>query len=110
MVPTVKQLLSMLDTIAPRDLAESWDNCGLSAGSLEWPVTKILVGLDPGMQLMLAARAWNADMVLTHHPLFITPEKTIDFEIMPGLPLPLQPKNKLPSSVPTQTLIRPRTG
>jgi dinuclear metal center YbgI/SA1388 family protein len=95
MVPTVKQLLSMLDTIAPRDLAESWDNCGLSAGSLEWPVTKILVGLDPGMQLMLAARAWNADMVLTHHPLFITPEKTIDFEIMPGSAIAIAAKEQI---------------
>jgi dinuclear metal center YbgI/SA1388 family protein len=85
MSPTVKQILNIIDQdIAPEDLAESWDNCGLCVGNPDWPVKKILVGLDPGMQVMQAARAWQADLVLTHHPLVITPEKTIDFGRMPG--------------------------
>ncbi len=84
MTPTVEQILCIIDGIAPCNLAEPWDNCGMSAGSLHWPVKKILVGLDPCMQVMCAARNWEADLVLTHHPLFISPEKTIDFQHMPG--------------------------
>jgi len=84
MTPTVAQILSIIDAIAPCSLSEPWDNCGMSAGSLHWPVKKILVGLDPCMQVMGAAKNWRADMVLTHHPLFISPEKTIDFQHMPG--------------------------
>lgn len=84
MTPTVEQVLDIINGIAPSSLAEPWDNCGLSAGSLHWPVKKILVGLDPSMQVMRAAQNWAADMVLTHHPLFISPEKTIDFQHMPG--------------------------
>ncbi|MEE4365402.1 MAG: Nif3-like dinuclear metal center hexameric protein [Desulfotignum sp.] len=84
MTLTVEKILNIIDGIAPCSLAEPWDNCGMSAGSLQWPVKKILVGLDPCMQVMRAARNWEADMVLTHHPLFISPEKTIDFLHMPG--------------------------
>lgn len=85
MNPTVKQILDTIDKdIAPGGLAESWDNCGLCAGNPDWPVKKILIGLDPGMPVMQAAKSWQADMVLTHHPLFITPEKTIDFRSLPG--------------------------
>ncbi|MFN2356185.1 MAG: Nif3-like dinuclear metal center hexameric protein [Desulfotignum sp.] len=95
MTPTVKQILLIIDDIAPCDLAESWDNSGLCAGSLDWPVQKILVGLDPGMQVMRAARQWKADMVLTHHPLFITPEKTIDFGHMPGSAIAIAAKEHI---------------
>jgi dinuclear metal center YbgI/SA1388 family protein len=96
MTPTVKQILSLIDTdIAPWHLAESWDNCGLCAGNPEWPVQKVLVGLDPGMPVLQAAQQWQADMILTHHPLFITPEKTIDFSMMPGLAIALAATRKM---------------
>jgi dinuclear metal center YbgI/SA1388 family protein len=85
MNPTVKQILSLIDSdIAPWHLAESWDNCGLCVGNPEWPVQRVLVGLDADMPVLQAARQWQADMVLTHHPLFIAPVKTIDFSVMPG--------------------------
>ena len=96
MNPTVKQILSLIDTdIAPWHLAESWDNCGLCAGNPEWPVQKVLVGLDAGMPVLQAAQQWQADMILTHHPLFITPEKTIDFSVMPGLAIALAATRKM---------------
>lgn len=96
MNPTVKQILSLIDTdIAPWHLAESWDNCGLCAGNSEWPVQKVLIGLDPGMPILQAAQQWQADMILTHHPLFITPEKTIDFSVMPGLAIALAATRKM---------------
>ncbi len=85
MNPTVRQMIGLIDSdIAPWNLAEPWDNCGLIAGHPDWPVKKVLVGLDADMPLLEAARQWQADMVLTHHPLFITPVKTIDFSVMPG--------------------------
>jgi dinuclear metal center YbgI/SA1388 family protein len=90
MNPTVRQILSLIDSdIAPWRLAESWDNCGLCAGHPDWPVKKVMVGLDADMPVMEAARQWQADMVLTHHPLFITPLKTVDFSGMPGAAIAL---------------------
>ncbi len=90
MTPTVRQILSLIDSdIAPWRLAESWDNCGLCAGHPEWPVNKVVVGLDADMPVMEAARQCQADMVLTHHPMFITPVRTVDFSGMPGAAIAL---------------------
>ena len=44
---TVSDILSFLDTLAPRGLAESWDNVGLLCGSGKQEVRRILVALDP---------------------------------------------------------------
>jgi GTP cyclohydrolase I len=85
MIPTVNQILEIIDAdIAPKNLTEPWDNSGLCIGNPDWPVKKILVALDPCLSVMAAAKDRQADMVLTHHPLFITPEKTIDFRWIPG--------------------------
>ncbi len=79
-----KDIIEMIDGLFPFDLAESWDNCGLQAGELDWPVRKIMVGLDVSMGLLEDAAQWDADMVLTHHPLLIKGEKRLDFSKMPG--------------------------
>jgi len=94
--PTVRQLIGLIDSdIAPWNLAEPWDNCGLIAGHPNWPVKKVMVGLDADMPVLEAARQWQADMVLTHHPLFITPVKTIDFSVMPGSAIVLAATEKI---------------
>jgi dinuclear metal center YbgI/SA1388 family protein len=41
------------------------------------------------MRLLETARQMQADMVLTHHPLFISPVKTVDFSTMPGCAIAL---------------------
>ncbi len=79
-----KDILELLNTIAPFDLAENWDNCGLQCGDLDWEVTKILVALDGSAKVMHAAGEWGANMVVTHHPLMIGPVRYIDFSKMPG--------------------------
>ena len=79
-----KDILQFLNAIAPFDLAEDWDNCGLQAGNLNWDVNKIMIGLDVSLELMKAAQKNNCDLVLTHHPLMIQPEKSFDFSQMPG--------------------------
>ncbi len=81
---TVKDIIKMLDGIAPFDLAEDWDNSGLQAGNPVWPVKKVLISLDITMEVMEEARSWEADMVLSHHPLLMRPEKKLDFSRMPG--------------------------
>lgn len=81
---TTKDILRLLDTIAPFNIAEEWDNSGLQVGDPAWEVKKIMIALDVTMPLMKAAKNWNCDLVLTHHPLMITPENSFDFSRMPG--------------------------
>lgn len=80
----VKDILEVVNRIAPFDLAESWDNSGLQAGDPGLPVKKILVSLDITMPVLETAKQWGADLLLTHHPLLISPEKSFDFSVMPG--------------------------
>ncbi len=79
-----KDILELLNIIAPFDIAEDWDNSGLQVGNLNWEVKKVMIALDVSMPLMTAAKKAHCDLVLTHHPLMIQPEKSIDFNKMPG--------------------------
>ncbi len=81
---TLEKILELINTIAPFDMAEDWDNCGLQAGNLNQEVKKVVIGLDVSIPLMNAAKESKCDLVLTHHPLMIKPEKKIDFNTMPG--------------------------
>ena len=42
----VKDIMGVMERIAPKKLAEGWDNVGLAIGDPEKQVTKILVALD----------------------------------------------------------------
>ena len=79
-----KDILKLLNIIVPFDIAEDWDNSGLQAGNLDWEVKKIMIALDVSMPLMEAAKKADFDLVLTHHPLMIRPEKSFHFNKMPG--------------------------
>ncbi len=72
-------LMNMVNEIAPFSLAEDWDNSGLQAGDLSWPVKKVMIALDLSEDVMKAAEQWGADLVLSHHPLIFRPVKCIDF-------------------------------
>ncbi len=90
-----KDILGLIDGVFPFGLAESWDNCGLQAGGLDWPVRRIMVGLDVSMGLLEDAAQWDADMVLTHHPLLIKGEKRLDFGKMPGSAIAFSARNQI---------------
>lgn len=74
---TVQDILSFLNTIAPPELAESWDNTGFQIGQRDAAVTKILVALDPFEEACREAADWGAEMLVTHHPLIFTPLKAV---------------------------------
>ncbi|MCP4022452.1 MAG: Nif3-like dinuclear metal center hexameric protein [Desulfobacteraceae bacterium] len=81
---TVKDILDITNIIAPFDLAENWDNSGLQVGNCDWEVKKVMVSLEATQEVITAASNWDADVILTHHPLIISPMKSISFEKMPG--------------------------
>ncbi len=73
----IKEVYDFLDFIAPFNTAAEWDNCGLSVGSLNNDVTKILVALDVTESLIDEAVKIGAELVVTHHPLIFTPVSQI---------------------------------
>lgn len=78
MKPQVKDLLGVLDGLAPTALAEKWDNVGLLVGNPHNRVTTILVGLDATNTLVDEAIARKADTIITHHPVIFKPLSAID--------------------------------
>ena len=78
---TVADILTYIETLAPRYMKESWDNVGLNCGRRNREVRKILVALDPFPHVCEEAQAWGADLLVTHHALiwkpgFVTDEST----------------------------------
>ncbi|MDW7772382.1 MAG: Nif3-like dinuclear metal center hexameric protein [Desulfobulbaceae bacterium] len=80
MPPTVRDILDIIETIAPAHLAESWDNIGLMIGSPSDQVRSILLGLDPILPLLDEADTLGANLVITHHPIIFHPLKSLCFE------------------------------
>lgn len=92
---TAKDILAMIDGIAPFDLAENWDNSGLQAGDPAWPVHRVLVSLDITLPVMEEAGSWGADLVVSHHPLMMHSQKNIDFSVMPGSAIAIAARQKI---------------
>lgn len=74
---TVADILSFVETLAPRTMKMDWDNVGLLCGGKGRPVTKILVALDPFEGVCREAAQWGAELVVTHHPLIFNPLKSV---------------------------------
>lgn len=65
---TVKDMVRLLEEIAPPQLAENWDNIGLMLGHGDRPVRRLLLALDMTEETVKQAVDYKADMLLTHHP------------------------------------------
>lgn len=65
--------ITVLEGIAPPDLALDWDNIGLLVGPETADIRSVLVALDCTPAVAREAASAGADMVLTHHPQFFHP-------------------------------------
>lgn len=54
-------------------LAETWDAVGLVCGDPAEPVGRVLFAVDPTAAVVDEVIATGADLLVTHHPLFLTP-------------------------------------
>ena len=70
---TVADILTYMETVAPKHMKMDWDNVGLLCGSRATPVTKILVALDPFAHVCQEAAQWGAELMITHHPIIFRP-------------------------------------
>jgi dinuclear metal center YbgI/SA1388 family protein len=84
MQATLADIQQQIETLAPINLAEEWDNVGLQVGQSDWVVKKIWVALDPAPDVVEAACRQKIDLLICHHPLILKPIKSIDFSRNPG--------------------------
>ena len=72
-MPTIEQVTSALETIAPLRLAADWDAVGLLVGTRRTSIDRILTCLSLTPEVAREAVRERADMVVTHHPLPFRP-------------------------------------
>jgi len=68
-VPTVREIESALYELAPKELAQSWDNVGLLVGDCEKEVHQVLIALDVTMAVAEEAFRSDAELIVAHHPI-----------------------------------------
>jgi len=73
------RIAAAIEAAAPLALAESWDRPGLQVGSLDAPVARVLIALDPTPSVVEEAARRGADLIVTHHPLFLHPPTCLDW-------------------------------
>ena len=64
----VKEIIKVLEEIAPTYLQESYDNTGLLIGNLQNNVEKALISLDVTEALLQEAIDKKCNLIISHHP------------------------------------------
>ena len=75
-----REIIENIEKSYPRNYALEWDNVGLLAGSHEKEVRRIYVALDATDEVIEAAIAAGADLLVTHHPMIFSPVSRITDE------------------------------
>lgn len=67
----LKKVIKRLNLFAPNNLALEWDNTGLLVGDQSIDVKNVLIALDCTKKVVDEAIKKDANLIITHHPLFI---------------------------------------
>ena len=69
----LREVIAALDARYDPALAESWDAVGLVCGDPDEPVGRVLFAVDPTSAVVDEVIETGADLLVTHHPLLLTP-------------------------------------
>ena len=92
---TVQIVADVINRLAPRRLAEDWDNPGLLVGEPSADVKKIFVCLDVLDETITRAIDLDAQLIVAHHPLIFHAIKNVRFDLPHGRKLERLIKNNL---------------
>jgi dinuclear metal center YbgI/SA1388 family protein len=92
---TVQTVTDAVNRLAPRSLAEEWDNPGLLIGEPSDEVKKIFVCLDVLDENISRAIELDAQIIVAHHPLIFRAIKNIRFDLPHGRKISRLIKNNI---------------
>ena len=72
-----RDIIVMLETLAPKELACDWDNTGLQVGSSDKELTGVYVALDATPETVQEAVRLGCSLLVTHHPLLFSPIRSV---------------------------------
>lgn len=70
----IAELIACIEDIAPLTGACEWDNSGVQVLGTREDAARLAVTIDPSPAAVGRALDWGADLVLTHHPLYMDPQ------------------------------------
>ncbi|MEU9924738.1 Nif3-like dinuclear metal center hexameric protein [Streptomyces griseoluteus] len=76
-MPRLSEVIAALETLWPAERAESWDAVGTVTGDPGQEVTRVLFAVDPVQEVADEAVGLGADLLVTHHPLYLRGTTTV---------------------------------
>ncbi|AZM52971.1 Nif3-like dinuclear metal center hexameric protein [Streptomyces sp. WAC 01529] len=76
-MPRLSEVIAALDALWPADLAESWDAVGTVCGDPDADVSRVLFAVDPVQEIADEAVRLGAQLLVTHHPLYLRGTTTV---------------------------------
>ncbi len=73
----IDRITKTIESFAPLDLQEAYDNAGLICGNSEWECTGVLCSLDVTLDVVQEAVAKNCNLIVAHHPILFTGLKNL---------------------------------
>ncbi len=71
-MPSLREVVELIHGWYPPATADGWDAVGLVSGDPETPVRKVAFAVDPTLEVAREVVAWGADLLVVHHPLFLS--------------------------------------
>ena len=68
----LRDAVAVLDGLYDPRWADDWDAVGTVVGDPDADVSRILFAVDPVQAVVAEAVEWNADLLVTHHPLYLS--------------------------------------
>ncbi|WP_435241076.1 Nif3-like dinuclear metal center hexameric protein [Streptomyces cucumeris] len=76
-MPALNDVLAALDALWPPERAEQWDAVGTVCGDPDAEVSRVLFAVDPVQEVADEAVRLGADLLITHHPLYLRGTTTV---------------------------------
>ncbi|MGW1195103.1 Nif3-like dinuclear metal center hexameric protein [Streptomyces sp. NPDC002536] len=76
-MPALSEVIAALDALWPPERAEQWDAVGTVCGEPDAPVGRVLFAVDPVQEVVDEAVQLGADLLVTHHPLYLRGTTTV---------------------------------
>lgn len=86
-MPRLSEVIAELDALWPPERAEGWDAVGTVCGEVGNPgalVDRVLFAVDPVQEIVEEARKLGAQLIVTHHPLYLRGTTTVAADTFKG--------------------------
>ncbi|RSS80523.1 Nif3-like dinuclear metal center hexameric protein [Streptomyces sp. WAC06614] len=83
-MPRLSEVIAALDALWPPARAEQWDAVGTVCGDPDAEVSRVLFAVDPVQEIADEAVKLGAELVVTHHPLYLRGTTTVAADTFKG--------------------------